>query len=259
MNKIVDSKPFQIVVFTVITLNAVILGLETVPAVQESYGSVLKLIDNACLCVFVVEMVMRIVAQRSHFFKSGWNWFDMAVIAVSLVPSACNLSSLRVVRLLRQIRTLRLVTRLRTMQIVVNAIFRSLPSLAHAILLMIVLLYIYAIIGVNLYGELISFSNLGSAMLTLVVTTTFEGWGDLMQTTMEHHPFAWIYFISFVIISALIMLNIVVGIVVSFVQEAYEKEHTTMKKCFDKSASDYEEIERHINELQKLIQKQKGV
>ena len=230
MSHIVESKYFRLIVMFFITVNAIVLGLETVPSVMDACGKFLDVIDSVCLGVFVIEIIIRIIARRGEFFISVWNWFDVLVVAVSFIPVTGCISSLRVVRLLKQFRAMRLVSSVKTMQVIVNAIFKSIPSLGYAGLLMLVTLYIYSVIGVNLYSDVMydeiqPFSDIGTAMLTLIVTTTFEGWGDLLRGLMVAHPYAWIYLISFVVISALIMLNIVVGIVVNFVSESYESKN----------------------------------
>ena len=253
MTKIVNSKWFQATVFAIITLNAIILGLETT-SLNQTYGNLLDVLDNVCLYVFVVELIMRIIARRGAFFKSPWNWFDLIVVAVPLVASnLIAVSSLRVMRLLRQFKAMRLVSSVKTMQVIVNAIFKSIPSLGYTGLLMVVVLYIYAVIGVNLYGDLDAFNSLGTAMLTLIVTTTFEGWGDLLQALMQQHSYAWVYLISYIVVSALIMLNIVVGIVVNFVSESYESKRNESKQTT--VDAELSAIYEHLNKIKSALNK----
>lgn len=250
MTKIVDSKWFQIIVFLVITINAIILGLEA-SSFGKSHEAILNLIDDICLYIFSIELLMRIIARRARFFTNPWNLFDLVVVIVPLIASGmASVSSLRVMRLLRQFKAMRLVSSVQTMQIIVNAIFRSIPSLGFAGLLMLVVLYIYSVIGCNLYGELDAFNGIGSAMLTLIVTTTFEGWGDLLHDLMQISSWSWIYLISFVIISALIMLNIVVGIVVNFVSESYESKKGNFQGNVQEELS---AVQEHLEKLKNIL------
>lgn len=255
MIRLVDSKWFQLVVMFFITANAIILGLETIPSIKEPYGQLLDRLDSICLGVFVIEILIRILARRGKFFKSLWNWFDVAIIAISFLPMTGCISSLRVIRLLKQFRAMRLVSSVKTMQVIVNAIFKSIPSLGYAGLLMIITMYIYSVIGVNLYSDvsydgITPFSDIGTAMLTLIVTTTFEGWGDLLRELMAVHHYAWLYLISFVIISALIMLNIVVGIVVNFVSESYESKNSDVPENIQAELTATQE---HLDNLKKIL------
>ena len=227
MQKIVESRFFRCIVFGVILLNAIILGLETSPRVMACAGISLDILDKLCLGIFVVEIVCRLIAYKASFFRSGWNIFDFIIIACSLITTIDVISSMRVIRLFRELRAVRLVSGLKTMQIIVNAILRSIPSLAYTICLMLVLYYVYAVIGTTLFGTTHSeeFGCLSYSMLTLFQLMTFDGWAtDLMRPMMELHPYCWIYFVSFVILSAILMLNIVVGIAVNFVSDAYSEK-----------------------------------
>lgn len=252
MKKIVESVPFKVIVFAIILLNAIVLGLESIPEIQDRYGNFLNTIDSVCLGLFVGELICRICAHRLSFFRSGWNLFDFIVVGLSFATAIDGFSSLRVVRLLKELRALRLLSSLKTLQRIITAIVRSLPSLGYATLLMIILFYVYAIIGVNLYGGAggqANFASLGDAMLSLFVAMTFEGWSDLMYGVMDSHPHAWIYFVSFVVFSAIIMLNIVVGIAVNFVSEAYEQKDESQSDI----KNDIEMIESKLKELKKKI------
>jgi len=224
MQKIVESRIFGGVVFGVILLNAIILGLETSPAIMAETGYILDYLDKICMFFFVVELVLRLSAYRIVFFKSGWNVFDLLIIVCSLMTTIDAISSMRIIRLFRELRTIRLISGLKTMQIIVNAIVKSLPSLAYTACLMLILYYVYAVIGVDLYGRSnpSEFGSIFSTMITLFQLMTFDGWAtDLMRPMMETHPYSWIYFISFVVLSAILMLNIVVGIAVNFVSDSY--------------------------------------
>lgn len=257
MNGLINSKWFQLTVMVIIVVNAIVLGLETIPSVKETYGEALDIADSVCLGIFVVEIVLRIVARKGRFFLSPWNLFDVVVVAVSFVPVTGCVSSLRVVRLLKQFRAMRLVSSVKTMQVIVNAIFKSVPSLGYAGLLMLVTLYIYSVIGVNIYSDVsydgqTPFSDIGTAMLTLIVTTTFEGWGDLLRGMISVHCYAWVYLVSFIIVSALIMLNIVVGIVVNFVSESYESKNDGASLDV---AGEVAAAQKHLDAVKKILMK----
>jgi voltage-gated sodium channel len=245
MQKVVESRFFRVAVFGVILLNAVILGLETSPMVMANVGISLDILDKICLCIFAVELVLRLAAYRLKFFKSGWNVFDLLIISGSLITTIDAISSMRVIRLLRELRAIRLISGLKTMQIIVNAIVKSLPSLAYTACLMLILYYVYAVIGVNLFGESnpTEFGSIFSTMITLFQLMTFDGWAtDLMRPMMEIHPYAWIYFISFVTLSAIFMLNIVVGIAVNFVSDSYASRK-----------SDSSDIRKQILQMEEII------
>ena len=250
MRKIVDSRIFRSAVFGVILLNAVILGLETSPVIKSYAGDALDVLDKICIGFFVVELIMRLCAYRINFFKSGWNIFDLLIVICSLITTIDAISSMRVIRLFRELRTIRLISGLKTMQIIVNAIVKSLPSLAYTACLMLILYYVYAVIGVDLYGKSnpVEFGSIFSTMITLFQLMTFDGWAtDLMRPMMELHPYCWMYFVSFVILSAILMLNIVVGIAVNFVSDSYASKREDSSDIKEKLLQ-MEEIIRSLKE-----------
>ncbi|MBR3072030.1 ion transporter [Fibrobacter sp.] len=250
MQNIVESRIFRRAVFGVILFNAVILGLETSPQIMLRVGRVLDVLDKFCLGFFVIELICRLIAYRTSFFKSGWNIFDFAIIVCSLITTIDAVSSMRVVRLFRELQAVRLISSLKTMQIIVNAILKSIPSLAYTTCLMLVLYYVYAVIGVSLFCETHpeEFGSLPLTMLTLFQLMTFDGWAtDLMRPMMELHPCCWIYFVSFVILSAILMLNIVVGIAVNFVSDAYSERMTSQKKPL-KQIAEIESLLKNLKE-----------
>lgn len=256
MKKIVDSKAFQIVVFIVILLNAVILGLETSQAVQQSYGSLLDVVDKACLGFFVLELLCKIIAYKGSFFKSGWNWFDLIIVVGSFVTAIDGLASMRVIRLLKEIRALRLVSSLKTLQVIASAIIKCVPSVFFTSLLLLVLYYVYAIVGVNAFGQSSPeyFDSIGTAMISLFQLMILDDWGEMMRTVSGVHPHAWIYFISFVVLSAIIMLNVVVGIAVKFFADAYREKRIVKS---DDITADIEAIEEQLEMLKLKIMKKK--
>ena len=250
MRKIVDSRIFRSAVLGVILLNAVILGLETSPVIKSYAGDALDVLDKICIGFFVVELIMRLCAYRIKFFKSGWNIFDLLIVICSLITTIDAISSMRVIRLFRELRTIRLISGLKTMQIIVNAIVKSLPSLAYTACLMLILYYVYAVIGVDLYGKSnpVEFGSIFSTMITLFQLMTFDGWAtDLMRPMMELHPYCWMYFVSFVILSAILMLNIVVGIAVNFVSDSYASKREDSSDIKEKLLQ-MEEIIRSLKE-----------
>ncbi|MFN5615367.1 MAG: ion transporter, partial [Brevundimonas sp.] len=95
LTSLVTSPRTERVILALIVLNAVILGLETSPWVMARVGGLLVTLDTLLLTVFVVEIVARVIVHRAAFFRDPWSLFDLAVVAVALVPSAGAFSVLR--------------------------------------------------------------------------------------------------------------------------------------------------------------------
>ena len=224
---IVDSTPFTIVVVATIAVNAVVLGLQTYDGVVDNWGSTLDAINAACVGVFMVELAIRIASywpRPWEFFRNGWNVFDFVVIGATFVPGVAeNSTLLRLVRLLRVVRIVRVLPDLR---ILLRGVWRSVPPLASIAAVTAMILFVYGMVGWVLFADEIpeQWGNIGRAMLTLFVMLTLEDFPVYMDEAMDVHPWAWVYFVSFILVAAFIVLNVLIGIVLNSMEEAREVE-----------------------------------
>jgi voltage-gated sodium channel len=225
--RFVESPTFTTAVVAVILGNALILGLQTYPGLVREYGGLLDLLNSVCLGFFVVELALRIGAygrRPQDFFRSGWNIFDFVVIVAAFVPGLrANSTLLRLARLARIVRVVRLLPDVR---VLLTAVFRSLPPLGSMVTLTTLILFVYGMIGWLLFAEEDpeNWGNIGEAMLTLFVLLTLESFPAMLERGMEIHPWSWVYFVSFVLVAAFIVLNVLIGIVLHSMEEARELE-----------------------------------
>ncbi len=238
LKKFVESTAFQTVILGVIILNSVLLGLQTVPALNDVCGDAFSIADSVCLGIFIVEMILKLIVYRLGYFKDGWNWFDFLIILTSLVSDLAVLSAFRVFRVfrvfrsLKALRSMKMVSTLKHLRVIILAIGRSVPSIAWTGLLLLLIYYIFAIIGVSMFGTAFPewFGDIGKSMYTLFQVMTLESWSmGISRPVMEVFPYAWLYFVPFVLISAFIVMNVVVGIVVNSISEvtAIQKKEET--------------------------------
>lgn len=215
----VESSAVQTVIVAVILLNAAILGLETSPAIMASWGGLLVALDKACLAIFIVEIGIKLYAYRGMFWKSGWNIFDVAVVAIALAPGA---GAWAVLRSLRVLRVLRLLTVIPSLRKVVAAFLHSIPGLAGVVAVMAIFFYTAGVLATKLFGATYPdwFGNLGRSLYTLFQVMTLESWSmGIVRPVMESHPWAWAFFVPFIIIATFTILNLFIGIIVSTMQE----------------------------------------
>jgi voltage-gated sodium channel len=221
--RIVDSPAFATFVLGVIVANAVVLGLQTYDDVVEEYGDLLDLLNDVFLAFFVAELGLRIGSygrRPRNFFRDPWNVFDFVIIAAAFVPGLrSNSTLLRLARLLRVVRVVRLLPELRVLTL---AIVRSLPPLFSMGVLTTVILFIYGMIGWLLFGDEDPerWGDIGEAMLTLFVMLTLENFPATLERGMEIEPLSIIYFVTFVLVAALIVLNVLIGVVLHSMEEA---------------------------------------
>jgi voltage-gated sodium channel len=218
LRTIVDDPRTERVVMTLIIINAVILGLETSKPVMDRFGPLLEWLDHVILAVFVVELAARIIVHRVAFFRDPWSVFDFVVIGIALVPATETFTVLRALRILR---VLRLITAIPTLKRVVAGLLASLPGMTSIVFLIGLLYYVFAVMGTKLFGadnpEL--FGTLGQSLFTLFTVMTLEGWVDgVTKPVMEHHPYGWIFFFIFIIVTTFMVLNLFIGVVVNAMQ-----------------------------------------
>ncbi|WP_445355135.1 ion transporter [Microbulbifer sp. EKSA008] len=221
--RVVAAPLFNQIIIGMILLNAVAVGLETSTWVMERFGTLLGAINQLILASFVIEALVKIFAHGARpwrYFASGWNCFDFTIIALSLIPATGPLATLA--RLVRVLRVLRLVSAFPELRTLVDTLLRSLPSMMHIALLMSIIFYIYGVAGYFLFHDIdpTHWRTLPIAFLSLFRIVTFEDWTDIMYTAMDSMPWAWLYFVSFVVMGAFVMINLFIGVVLNNLEEA---------------------------------------
>lgn len=214
----------ETLIITLIIINAVTLGLETVPAVMAAVGPALLALDQAILAVFVVEIAARLWVQGGRFFRDGWNLFDFAVVAIALIPASGPLAVLRALRILR---VLRLITVMPSLKRVVGAMVNAIPGMGSIVVLLVLVFYVAAVMATKLFGASFpeQFGTLATTLLTLFQLMTLDGWSaEIVKPVMREYPFAWAFFVPFILISAFVVLNLFIGVVVNAMQAEAEAQ-----------------------------------
>ena len=225
LSRVVDSNPFTVVVVATIAVNAVVLGLQTYEELESRWGTLLNAVNAACVAVFIGELGVRMATYWPRpwdFFRNGWNVFDFVVIGATFVPGvAQNSTLLRLVRLLRVVRLVRVLPDLRVLLL---GVWRSVPPLASIAAVTAMILFVYGMVAWVLFADDLpdQWGNIGRAMLTLFVMLTLEDFPVYMADAMEIHAWAWVYFVSFILLAAFIVLNVLIGIVLNSMEEARE-------------------------------------
>jgi voltage-gated sodium channel len=222
--RFVDHPVTERAILALVIVNAVTLGLETSPAVMERFGPALLALDQAILIVFVVEIALRLAVKRLAFLRDPWSMFDLAVVSIALIPAT---GPLQVLRALRILRAFRLITKVPSLRRVVGALVGALPGMGSIVLLLALILYVFAVMATQLYGATMPdrFGSLGISLLTLFQLVTLDGWsGEVVRPIMETNPYAWIFFIVFILVSSFTVFNLFIGVVVNAMQAEHERE-----------------------------------
>lgn len=238
-----------------ILINALILGLETFPVIMDRYGTILKALDAVILTVFVVEIFLRIVAHGFRFFKDPWSLFDFAVVAIALVPAS---GPLAVLRTLRVLRVLRILTLMPSMRKVVHGLISALPGLSSVMMLMGLIFYVSAVVATGLFGEKFPqwFGNLGETGYTLFQVMTLESWSmGIARPVLEAYPFAWVFFVIFILVTTFTMLNLFIAVIVNATQAEHDIENAlVVERQHEKTRVEIQTLANEITVLKKLLE-----
>jgi voltage-gated sodium channel len=250
----VDNVFIQHAIVVLIILNAALLGLETSAEVMQSFGTELMVLDHVILGIFILELVLLIIARGLDFFKDPWSMFDFVVIAIALVPVT---ESLSVLRALRVLRVLRLINKVESMRKVVGGLLSCMPSLASVISLILIIFYVSAVIATNLFGPAFPefFGNLGNTAFTLFQVMTLESWSDgIARPVMEKFPYAWIFFVLFILIATFVIVNLFIAVIVDSLTSGSSSEDSQAAR--DKSdvlQTEMQAMRQELRELKALV------
>ncbi len=254
-SRVTRSRHFTRLIFILILLSAVIIGLETYPGIISQHRDLLHLADRVIILLFTVEIILKILAGGSkpwQFFRDPWNVFDFVIVAVCLIPAG-DTHYVAVLRILRVLRVLRMVTFFPDLRLIVGALLRSIPSMGFVMLLIAILFYVYSIVGVFLFGKAdpVHFGDLHHAIVTLFQVLTLEGWAEIMDFHLYGEvveggrrivalwPF--IYFASFILIGAMIIMNLFIGIIMNSMEKT--------KKEMSQELAEVKQNDRRADEL----------
>lgn len=260
LRRLVDHPMTERLVIALIVVNAITLGLETSASVTAEWGGLLQVLDRLLLTVFVAELAARMVVRGPRFFADPWNVFDFVVVGIALLPSTGSLSVLRSLRILR---VLRLITAVPSLRAVVSALVGALPGMGSIMLLLMLIFYVGAVMATKLFGETHedTFGSIGASMLSLFQVMTLDAWSDgLMRPMLEKHPHAWLFFIPFVLVSAFIVLNLFIGVVVSALETERDADRMrrqegaeTLSETLGNASADLARVAASLESLQARV------
>lgn len=240
---LVEANFFRNFIMAVILLNAAALGLETYKGLSADALKYLQIFDGLCLIIFVVEILLKLFAYGLAFFKRPWCVFDFIIVGITLVPNAGNLSVLRGLRVLR---VLRLISMMPQLRMVVGAFLDSLPGVGAVAMLFSVIFYVFAVMSTQMFGAEFPhyFGGLGTSMFTLFQLMTLEAWAEVVKEIMAVHTWAAAYFITYILISTFVLLNMVIAVVVKVMEEQGQDTHLNLLEDISKRL---DKIEKQLN------------
>ncbi|MCC5859405.1 MAG: ion transporter [Ectothiorhodospiraceae bacterium] len=252
----VERPRIQAWIVAIIMINAVTLGLETSPLVMQHAGLLVLTVERVILAIFVVELGLKLYAFGPRFFREPWNVFDFIIVSIALIPASGPFAILRALRILR---VLRLLTKIRRLREITESLLKAIPSIGWIAALLLLVFYVFAVMGTKLFGASFDedFGHLGRAMYSLFQVMTLESWSqEIARPIMAEYPFAWIYFITFILVTAFTVLNLFIGIIVSTMQERhYELEDAKRAETEARAHAEREEMLLLLRELRDRVER----
>ena len=258
LRQIVEARRFERFITALIIVNAITLGLETSQTAMARFGPALEALDRAILAVFVIELLMRILVHGRAFWRDPWSLFDFSVVAVALVPATGNLS---VLRALRVIRALRLITAFPSMRRVVGGLIKAIPGMGSVVALLLLIFYVASVMATRMFGAAFPdwFGTIGLSAFTLFQIMTLESWADgKVRPVMEVFPWAWAFFVPFILVTSFAVLNLFIGIVVDAMQReaaaAREAVHEEAEEAVETVEGDIDRLAAEVRALRAELQ-----
>lgn len=257
LRSVVESHIFVNVIVGLILLNAVTLGMETDDGMLAAHGPLLYAIDKIILGVFVAEMLAKIYIYRMAFFRTGWNVFDLSIITISLLPATGPLAILRALRIFRVLRLFSIVPQMR---IVITGLLRALPGMASVVAVIGIIFFVFSVLVTKIFGRTgdatleALFGDLGKSMFTLFQLMTLEDWvAGIAEPAMALHPWSWVIFIPFIIMTTFAILNLFIGVIVEAMQNVHVEEQKAMAADDPDKQVTLEDVQSEIRALREEL------
>jgi voltage-gated sodium channel len=277
--KLITSNWFNFIILSLIVINGVIIGIQTYDW-APSWMHYLQLI---ILFVFFLEVVFRWVGRNSNkeYFSDGWNYFDVGIIVLGVIPELGDIifanqdgegqsSILATLRVFRVIQLSRSVRAVKDFRILISVLIKSIRSLSYIGILFLLVMYVYAVIGVTLFknheydktehlrltgSNPDPYGDIGEAFFTLFRILTGEDWTDLRYNMLDNKYTGsegktivakgvpnWVktaYHVSWMIIAAYLLMNLVIGAIVSNFQMVLDaSKNSTFDEKSNEEAKD---------------------
>ena len=256
LKNFIESRFINIFITLVILINAITLGLETSEELVSKIGNMLIYVDKIALSIFVIELLIKLFVYRLSFFKSGWNVFDFIIVTIALIPTSGPLSILRAFRIFRALRLLSMVP---SMKKVIQAMFYAIPGIASVGTIIVLIFYISAVLVTNFFGNKFEdwFGSIGESMYSLFQIMTLESWSmGIVRPVMKEYPYAWAFFVPFILVTTFAVLNLFIGIIVDAMQhQTNEDENKSNKNSKLNLEKKILSIENEIKEIKEILKK----
>lgn len=227
LKRLIESSTFQNVMLCIIFINLVTMGIATDKKIVEKTGNMFTIIDYVFIGIYSLEILLKLIVYKFCFFTDLWNVFDLVVVIISAIPDIPNVQSLRSIRAIKAIRGFKILNRISALKLIVDVIFKSIHDIVWVFFLIIIFLYVFSLVGVNLFGNYLPeyFGTIPKAMFSLTQIMTFEGFCyDIARPLIKIKWWYSLYFIIFTLIAGFILINVMIGVICNSYDKIFEQE-----------------------------------
>jgi len=248
LRQILSSGRFEKAILLLIVINAIMLGLETDAGMRTAFSPYMEQLDKIILAIFVAEITLRVFAFGRNFWRDPWSIFDFLVVGITLIPATGNLSVLRAFRILR---ALRIVSGVPSMRRVVSGLLGAMPGMGAITMLLLLILYVSSVMATKLFGVTNPefFGTLGASAFSLFKVMTLEGWPDIADAVIEHHSWAWAFFVIYILVTAFAVLNLFIGIIV----DAMQPQNQAIEAAVEDTEHEVDEVLIELRALRREV------
>ncbi|CDW82972.1 voltage-gated ion channel superfamily [Stylonychia lemnae] len=266
--KLTKSQKFEMFIYFIITVNIIVFACNWYMQPQQVEDD-FEFVNHAFTVIFTIEAIFKLITFGKNYFKDGWNIFDLIILMGTYIQIFLtnvfdkNLGAhATFLRIFRLGRVLRLVKKAQSLRNIFITLIVTLPSLANIGFLLFLLIYLYSLLGMNLFGEVrihgelndhANFQNFLNSFLTLLRCATGENWNELMKSLMDKNSIEYncienptyddylkndkvpvgcgdywssvIYFISYQLLVTFVFLNLFIAIILEGFRDTTEDQN----------------------------------
>lgn len=275
--------PCEYAMLFIIVLNTISLGIETSKNITDNLRTILFIIDQICLWIFIAELIFKFIVFNKDFFGeiriseddgeeyfhwNKWNISDLIIVIVSIISTLPYFTVFRVFRVFRSLKVIKgiktfrvvksfkLINDVSSLRTTFKGLVKAIPGILWTFCFLALFAYVYAIIGTNIFGEEYPefFGNLAASCLSLCQILTFDSWvSQIARPIVQTYPLSWIYFITYAFIAASVIMNVIVGIIVDSMGKVREHEREKRNQHEQRTQISLEQLSRQISDLQQQI------